>query len=62
MIAGAWLSTTVTEKEHVEVAPFAAVTLYVLLVTPTGNDAPLGAPATRLNVAPGQLSAIVGEA
>ena len=62
VIVGSWLSTTVTVKEQVVEAPFAAVTLKVLVVTPTGKDAPLGAPVTRLNVAPGQLSAIVGVA
>ena len=60
MIAGAWLSTTVTENEHVEVAPFAAVTLYVLVVMPTGKDAPLGAPAICVVVAPVQLSVPFG--
>ena len=56
------MSMTVTVKEHVAVAPLASVTLKVLVVVPTGNDAPLANPPTTETTAPGQLSEPVGVA
>jgi hypothetical protein len=44
-ITGGWLSTTVTVKLQDADAPLAAVTLNVLVVTPTGNIDPEAKPA-----------------
>ena len=60
VIAGAWLSTTVTVKLHVAVVPLDAVTLKVLVVTPTGKAAPLARPLVLKVVWPVQLSVPTG--
>lgn len=54
------MSTTVTENEHVAVVPPASVTRKVFVVAPTEKDAPLGAPAICVVVAPEQLSVPFG--
>ena len=56
VMVGGWLSTTVTVKEQLAVAALAAVTVKVLVVTPTGKLAPEAKPAVCAVVAPGQLS------
>jgi hypothetical protein len=60
VMVGASLSTTVTVNEQVAVAPFAAVTLNVLVVVPTGKVAPDAMPAVWVVIAPGQLSVPTG--
>lgn len=45
VIAGTWMSVTVTVNEQVAVLPAASVALKVLVVTPTGKLAPLAKPA-----------------
>ena len=60
VMTGGWLSTTVTVKVQLAVAALAAVTVKVLVVTPTGKLAPEARPAVRTVVAPGQLSVPVG--
>ena len=56
LITGKILSVTVTVNEQVAELPEASVTRKVLVVTPTGNEAPLARPAVCVVVAPGQLS------
>lgn len=60
VIAGAWLSITVTVKEQVEVFPAASVALKVFVVVPIGKEAPLAAPTVCETVVPAQLSAPTG--
>src|SRR5439155_16623880 len=45
LIAGGWLSLTVTVKLHVALFPAASVTWNTFVVTPTGKAAPLVNPA-----------------
>ena len=44
VIVGAWVSFTVTVKAQVALLFAASVTLKVLVVTPTGNEAPEAEP------------------
>ena len=60
VIAGAWLSLTVTVKLQVLVFPVASVTLKVLVVVPTGKVALLANPAVCVVAAPVQLSVPTG--
>ena len=57
---GASLSVTVTVNEHVAVFPATSVTWNVFVVTPTGNDEPLGKPDVCVVLGPVQLSVPVG--
>jgi hypothetical protein len=60
---GAWLSVTVTVKEHTEVFPKMSEAVNVTTVAPIGNADPLGKPAVWLIItAPGQLSEAAGGA
>ena len=54
------MSVTVTVNEQVAVLPATSVTLKVLVVTPTGKEAPLARPAVWAVVCPAQLSAPTG--
>lgn len=54
------MSTTVTVKEQVAELPEASVARKILVVTPTGNVAPLANPPICAVMEPGQLSAPVG--
>ena len=45
VIVGSWVSDTVTVKAQVAVLLAPSVTLNVLVVTPTGNEAPEAKPA-----------------
>jgi hypothetical protein len=60
VITGACASTTVTLKEQEAVWLFAAVTVNVMGVTPTGKADPLARPAVRTVLAPEQLSVPTG--
>ena len=60
MIAGDWLSLTVTVKLQVLVIPPASVTLKVFVVVPTGKVAPLAKPPVCVVVEPAQLSVPTG--
>ena len=51
---------TVTVKLQLAVCPTASVTVYVTVVVPIGNTAPLAKPAVRVVIAPGQLSVPTG--
>ena len=44
VIVGDWVSVTDTAKAQVAVLPEASVTLKILVVAPTGYDAPEGKP------------------
>ena len=57
VIAGACVSCTVTENEHVPVFPTASVAVHVTVVVPTGKVEPDA--GTHTIVAPGQLSEAV---
>jgi hypothetical protein len=59
-ITGFSLSSTVISKEQVAVLLDASVAVYVTVVEPTGNEAPLARPAVNELVTPGQLSLAVG--
>src|SRR5919198_5166494 len=59
-IAGGCASVTVTVKLQVAVLPEASVTWKVLVVMPTGNNAPLARPLVWTVVAPEQLSVPTG--
>jgi hypothetical protein len=59
-MAGGSLSVTVTEKLQDAVCPFAAVTVKVFVVIPTGNAEPLASPLVSTVVAPEQLSVPTG--
>ena len=48
VIAGFWLSVTVTVKMQLLVLPLASVTVFVTVVVPTGNVLPLARLLTRL--------------
>lgn len=54
------MSITVTVKEQVPELPNASVTRKVLVVTPTGKDAPDVSPPIKAVDAPGQLSVPTG--
>lgn len=60
VMAGAWLSTTVTVKEQFAVWLAASVTTKVLVVVPTGKVELVGKPTVCVETAPGQLSAPTG--
>ena len=60
VMAGAWLSTTVTVKEQFAVWLAASVTTKVLVVVPTGKVELVGKPTVCTVTAPGQLSAPTG--
>ena len=60
VMAGDCVSLTVTVNEQLAVLPAASVTKNVLVVTPTGNAAPLARPAVCVVVWPGQLSVPAG--
>jgi hypothetical protein len=60
VIVGNCVSLTVTVKLQVTVFDDASVTLNVLVVTPTGNEDPLGSPAICIVDVPGQLSVPTG--
>jgi hypothetical protein len=57
VIAGGWVSLTVTVKAHRFVLPAASVTAQFTVVTPFGNVAPEG--GVQIVVAPEQLSVAV---
>ncbi len=59
-MVGFSVSWIVTVKLHVFVLPTASVTLKVLVVVPTGNEAPDPRPAICVNVDPEQLSPKLG--
>ncbi len=59
-MVGASLSVTVMVKLPSVVSPAASVAVYVIVVAPTGNVAPLANPAVCAIVDPVQLSAEVG--
>ena len=59
-IVGASLSVTVTVKLAEKVLELASVAVYVIVVTPAGNVAPLANPAVCAILEPAQLSAEVG--
>ena len=56
VIAGAWLSLTVTLNEQEAVLPEASVTRKLLVVVPIGKVDPLARPVSWATVCPGQLS------
>jgi uncharacterized protein (DUF983 family) len=60
VIVGGWLSATVTVKLQLAVWLLAAVTVKVLVVTPTGKLLPPAKPAVCAVVAPEQLSVPTG--
>jgi hypothetical protein len=60
VIAGGWLSVTVTVKEQEVVWLLAAVTTKVLVITPSGKAVPEARPAVCAVVWPGQLSVPTG--
>ena len=59
-MVGASLSVTVTVKLAEKVLELASVAVYVIVVTPAGNVAPLANPAVCAILEPAQLSAEVG--
>lgn len=56
VIVGAWLSTTVTVKEHTAVFPATSVAVAFTVVVPTANVLPLAGLLTTLDE---QLSVVV---
>ena len=60
VIVGACVSFTVTVKAQVALLFAASVTLNVLVVTPTGNEAPEAEPAVWIVLWPAQLSVTAG--
>ena len=60
VIVGSCVSVTVTVKAQVAVLLAPSVTLNVLVVTPTGNDAPEAEPEVWIVLWPEQLSVPAG--
>ena len=60
VIVGSCVSVTVTVNAQVAVLLAPSVTLNVLVVTPTGNDAPEAKPAVWIVLGPEQLSVPTG--